>query len=290
MDAILSIMLFGASAAIAALLLDRRLATRKMLEAGSLSSPSSGLPLFLRPLRGLALRLQGISARLVTKGWRWRVEKRVVQAGKEGSVSAEEFCALQFAAALVGAFAAILLLGGAIPFRALLGAGLGWWLPAAWLVRRAVRRRQAVERELPGAFDWLTLSVEAGEGFAQALGRIATKLKEGPLREELMRLDADLRVGVRRKDALLGLARRVDLPALSSAVALLVQAEGVGTSVGPLLRSLSRRLREERLARAERRGVAAQQKALFPLVLCIMPATFVVIFGPLAVRLMLGGL
>lgn len=172
--------------------------------------------------------------------------------------------------------------GIAAPRRELLPAGL-----RRSLGRR--RRRAAIERDLPGMLDWLALSVEAGEGFAQALDRIAARLAPGPLREELGRLGADIQTGMPRRAALKLLSRRADVPALSSLCALLIQADVLGTGIGAVLRSVSGRLRTERFARAERRGVIAAQKALLPLILCIMPTTFIVVFGPLIVRLVTEG-
>lgn len=165
----------------------------------------------------------------------------------------------------------------------------GWVLPRVRLGQTARSRRRAIERCLPGVLDWLALSVEAGEGFAQALSRISAQMAPGPLREELGRLNAELQTGVVRRVALRSLSARAHVPALSSFCALLIQADVLGTSIGPVLRGVSQRLRSERFARAERQGIAAAQKALFPLVLCIMPATFLVVFGPLIVRLVTEG-
>ena len=151
-------------------------------------------------------------------------------------------------------------------------------------------RSGAIERALPGVLDWLALSVEAGEGFAQALARIAAQLAPGPLCDELACLDAGIRMGATRRDALAAMARRAQVPAISSLAALLIQADLLGTGIGPVLRVSAERLRLERFARAERAGVVAAQKALVPLVFCIMPATFVVVFGPLVVRVATGGI
>ena len=176
------------------------------------------------------------------------------------------------------------------PIGAAIGAVAGLLLPRAWLKRRAAHRREELERALPGVLDCLALSVEAGEGFAQALSRVTAGLARGPLKEELGALDADMRIGLARRDALSALGRRSGSASLSFVAAFVAQAETLGVGIAPVLRASSRRLRAERLARAEKRGAAAAQKALLPLVFCIMPATFVVVFGPLIARIATGGI
>lgn len=192
--------------------------------------------------------------------------------------------------ALIAAIWSVLVLPGPRWLTAVLGACLGAVTPLI-LSRAASRRRTlAIEIALPGALDWLALSVEAGEGFSQALVRIAGGLKHGPLKEDMQQLCAEMRIGVPRADALSAMAARSGSADLSAVVSLLVQADALGTGVGPVLRVFSRRLRARRLARAERRGAVAAQKALLPLAFCIMPATFVVVFGPLVARLATGGI
>jgi tight adherence protein C len=102
-------------------------------------------------------------------------------------------------------------------------------------------------------------------------------------------LDAALRMGTPRREALATLGRRSRAPSLASLCALLVQADRLGAGIGPALRATSARLRAARFARAERRGAIAAQMALIPLIVCIMPATFIVVFGPLVVRVATGG-
>jgi len=99
-----------------------------------------------------------------------------------------------------------------------------------------------------------------------------------------------LKLGSSRAEALRRMGARVGVPFLRSLAATLVQADRLGASIGPVLRAHAERARDERLARAERAGMYAAQKALVPLVFCIMPVTFIVIFGPLVARFLTGGL
>lgn len=194
------------------------------------------------------------------------------------------------AAAAFASLWSLAVLPGPAFVRLIAGGIAGYAAPFLWLKAKARRRAEMIELCLPGFLDWLALSVEAGESFAQALSRIAESMALGPLKEELSRLNADMRVGIARREALSSMARRAGSDELRAIVTLIVQADIMGASVGPVLRASSGRLRARRLASAERRGVAAAQKALVPLVLCIMPATFVVVFGPLIARLATGGI
>jgi tight adherence protein C len=151
-------------------------------------------------------------------------------------------------------------------------------------------RREAIERELPLALDMLTLSVEAGLDFGQALSRVASHLSGGPLSQELRQLDSAMRMGVPRATALAQLGDASASPAVSALAALLSQAERHGSGIAPALRAASARAQAARLARAERKGAVAAQMALLPLIFCIMPATFIIVFGPIAVRVATGGL
>jgi len=161
--------------------------------------------------------------------------------------------------------------------------------PAIWLRDRIRLRHRAISRALPYALDLLTLSVEAGLDFAAALSRVVEREKSGPLSHELSVVLRELRLGKTREDALRNLARRVELPALTSFVQALVHADRMGTPLGKVLRILSTQLRIDRSQRAEKLANEAPVKLLLPLVLCIFPTLFLMLFGPLAHQLFVEG-
>lgn len=153
-------------------------------------------------------------------------------------------------------------------------------------VRRIVlkrRRMDEVSRELPYVLDLLSLSVEAGLDFISAIDRIVRTGRKTVITDELRTLLDEIRLGKSRLDAIRAFGERLDHPAVRSFVGTLVQADRLGVPISKILMSHSEKLRSERLCRVERLGVKASQKLLFPLVFCIMPAVFVVIFGPLVV-------
>lgn len=94
----------------------------------------------------------------------------------------------------------------------------------------------------------------------------------------------DIRLGTSRADALKGFAARVPIPEVSSFVSMLVQADMLGASIGPVLQQQAERMRVERFQRAEKAGARATQKILVPLVLFIFPAVLIVLIGPVALQ------
>jgi tight adherence protein C len=223
--------------------------------------------------------------------WRERIDGWSRTAGRPRDLRPGELIALSQMGAVAG-----LLLGFLLSGSLHLGAGTcipltlaGALFPAIWL-RDCVRlRHRAISRALPYALDLLTLSVEAGLDFAAALSKVVERGSSGPLAHELAVVLKELRLGKTREEALRNLARRVELPALTSFVQALVHADRMGTPLGKVLRILSTQLRIERTQRAEKLANEAPVKLLLPLVLCIFPTLFLMLFGPLAHQFFLEG-
>jgi tight adherence protein C len=167
----------------------------------------------------------------------------------------------------------------------LIGALLGFYLPGIWLGRRIGQRRVLIARGLPDALDLLSISVSAGLGFDGALAEVVQRW-QNPLTEELATVQRDMRLGMSRREALRALNERVGVPEITSLVAVVVQAEEMGTPLRDALRLQSEQMRMQRRHKAEEKARQAVIKMLVPMVLFIFPAIFVVLLGPTVPLLM----
>ncbi len=282
---------------LASTLLERRDETRRLRAMGR---PATSL-LFklLRPVaRWVAFYVGGISARIEMALGRtaeqsylvrpriW-AEKRLRSAAYPEGVTADEMLGLIALGGIVG-----LLFGVALDQRLQFGLvilftlGIGLYLPMLWVRGRIRRRQDEIRRSLPYALDLLTLSVEAGLDFTQAMTRIVRKLGDSALAVELGQTVRDIHLGRTRVQALRELSRRVDLTELNSLVGALIQADELGSSLGPILRIQADQLRTRRSQAAEKLAMEAPVKILLPLILFIFPTIFIMIFGPIALKLL----
>jgi tight adherence protein C len=156
---------------------------------------------------------------------------------------------------------------------------LGFMLPALWLGQKIRSRKNSVIRSLPDALDLLTICVEAGLGFDQAMQKVAEKWDD-ELSRAFARVLHEIRLGKTRREALRELANRLDLSDVTSFVAAVIQAEQLGVSIAKVLRIQSDQMRIRRRQRAEEKAHQAPVKMLFPMVFLIFPAIWIVLLGP----------
>jgi tight adherence protein C len=142
-----------------------------------------------------------------------------------------------------------------------------------------------VKAQLPDALDLLAVSVEAGLGFDGAIAKI-TEHMEGELADECTLALGEMRIGESRQEALKRMAERVNAPELQSFVRAIIQADQLGISLGRILRVQAVDSRNRRQMAAEERAMKAPIKMLFPTVMFIFPAMFVVILGPAVLNIM----
>jgi tight adherence protein C len=171
---------------------------------------------------------------------------------------------------------------------ALVASGVGYVLPGMVLARKAKRRQHRIRLGLPDALDLLVVSVEAGLGLDQAIQRVGAELAfaHPDLCDELRLINLELRAGKPRPEALHNFAERTGLDDIRGLVTMLVQTDKFGTSVAQSLRVHSDTVRTKRRQRAEEAAAKIGVKMVFPLVLCIFPAIYVVTLGPAAIRFM----
>jgi tight adherence protein C len=168
-----------------------------------------------------------------------------------------------------------------------LSALLGFYLPDIWLRQKTDKRKIELLHALPDALDLLVICVEAGMGLDSAIYRVAqeTKLNSPALSGELQLMNLEIRAGKQRKDALKNLALRTNLEEINSLVTLLIQTEQFGTSMADALRVYSDSYRTQRYQKAEEKAAQLPVKLIFPLLIFIFPALFVVLLGPAAISI-----
>jgi tight adherence protein C len=230
-------------------------------------------------------RALDIARRVTPAGYVENLKKNIVLAGNPPGFEVDKFLIWK----VFGAASGVLWIALAFafladyPLVALLGVGGAWacsfFLPDLRLRDRIRKRRKEIERRLPDTLDLLVISVEAGLGFEQALDRTATTVP-GPLSEEIRRMLQETRMGASRADALRALDERTDVEDLRTFVIAMLQADTFGVSVARILRTQADEMRGRRRFKAQEMSQKAPVKMLFPLILCIFPATLIVVVLP----------
>jgi tight adherence protein C len=229
-------------------------------------------------------KLAGIVLRVHPKTTTDSVRGKLLAAGLGRTVTPTGFLAAK-AAVAIGAFFLGALFGGATASGVgafvfgLIFAALGFLAPDFIVGAKARRRRDNLKAQLPDALDLLAVSVEAGLGFDGAISKLTDNM-DGPLTEEFGLTLNEIRIGESRQDALKKLSERCDTPEVSAFVRAIVQADQLGISLGRILRVQATDSRLRRQAAAEEKAMKAPIKMLFPTVLFIFPAMFLVILGP----------
>jgi tight adherence protein C len=217
------------------------------------------------------------------------VQKRLIAAGYF-RVGARRFIGYRVLITLGLPFITIWLLAllgasaGSIILLAVIAAALGWVLPGFALSTQARKRLGRIDYAMPELIDLLVVILEAGVAFTGAL-RIASERVGGPLGDELRLTIQEQNLGLGTLEAMENWAERCPSPAVQGFVRAMVQGERLGISIGQILRNLALEMRKKRRAAAEERAQKAAIKILFPLVILIFPAMFVIILGPALYRI-----
>lgn len=172
-------------------------------------------------------------------------------------------------------------------FMLLLCASIGYYLPNVLLSQVVKRRQREIFENFPDALDLLTVCVEAGLSLEQALNKVASEmqLKSLVLSHELELVLIEMRAGFSKEKALRNLALRTGVEDIDTLVAMLIQSERFGTSMGDSLRVHSESLRSKRRFRAEEAAAKIALKLLFPLIFFIFPTLLLVLLGPAFIQI-----
>ncbi len=224
---------------------------------------------------------------------RTNYHRKLITANMRDEITPDEFMALKvvmtFFIPLLIVYIGVAL-GFSIPLLGLpILFVLGFVFPDLWLAERVAIRRRAITRALPYTLDLLTLSVEAGLDFIAAIQRLSERTDQNALLLEFNHMLKEIRLGTSRADALKNLSDRLQIEEITSFTTLLIQADQLGASIGQVLRAQSDQLRSKRFQLAEAAGARASQLILLPLVICIFPAIFIVILGPIILSIVQRG-
>lgn len=222
-----------------------------------------------------------------------KLKSKLAHAGFRGENAVSTFLGVKFALVLLG-----LTIGGGsfaalkgLNTEALMGAvgtgGVCFYLPdvVVWFLRR--NRQDAVFMSLPDALDLMVVCVEAGLGLDQAMRKVSEEMKKTyPIMAgEFALCNLQLQMGRARNDVLHELGARTGVDDLKALSAILIQADKFGSSVAQALRVQSDSMRTRRRQLAEEKAAKTAVKLIFPLVLFIFPALFVVLVGPAAITM-----
>ncbi len=249
-------------------------------------------PLKERALGPVLHGLTDLGRRFTPTGYVDKVRQKFVYTGDAGADAVDRFLAVRVVTAVAAVFAffaffvfglvplegkANLAAGGLVMLVLLIG-------PDASLNRKVEARQLALQRMLPDVLDLLTISVEAGLGFEQAIDRVIEAVP-GPLTDEFSRMLGEVRAGSSRADAMRAMDERCNVAEIRSFVLAILQADTFGVSIGRVLRSQAEEMRIKRRQIAQEKAQKAPVKMLIPMVFCIFPALFVVVLGPAALNI-----
>ena len=164
----------------------------------------------------------------------------------------------------------------------LFGTAAGWILPRFLMEKKVGKRQETLRLSLPDALDMLVVSVEAGLGLDQAIQHVSREIavSHPELSEDLSLVTLEMRAGKRRADAMRNFAERTGESEIKKLVAILIQNDRFGTSMGESLRNHSDFLRTRRRQDAEERAGKVGVKLVFPIFFFILPSMLVVAAGP----------
>lgn len=168
---------------------------------------------------------------------------------------------------------------------ALFGFFMSYTVMRYHLTLTITQRRRQIEQQLPDVLDLLSISVEAGLGFEQAISHIIANIK-GPLIDELTVTYREMSMGRTRRDALILLGERCGVEEIQTFVSALVQAGQLGIPMKNVLQSQADAMRQARKAKIQEKAMKVSVKILIPMLLFIFPVIFIVLLGPAAVRIM----
>jgi tight adherence protein C len=285
--------LFGSLAVLTGIMLSliiaREAPEQRRLRSAALSARETGLIVPPTTLTESPSELAKRLASYVPKSPReiGRLQKRFALAGYHDLMPAVIYSMGEMALPIVLGGATLLYVGlGRGIFFALLIALAGYAIPGFWLERQINARKKEIRNGLPDALDLVIVCLEAGSGLDQAIVKATEELAISypALAEELRMVTSEIRAGKPRLEAFRNFADRTRVDDVRSLIGMLIQTDRFGTSVAQALRTHADVSRTKRRQRAEEQAAKVGVKLVFPLVLCLFPAFYVVMLGPAIIQ------
>jgi len=215
--------------------------------------------------------------------------------GMEDRFSREYFLFLQEISGLAALLAGIMLLKDAVYCLAALGTGvIGFLAPEFWLRYKIGEKQEMILKELPDAIDIITASIEGGLSLSQAISRYAqenyteSKKVKNDLAKEITATMQKIQLGKSFEDAMIELSAKWNIKEMDSFTAVFIQADKMGGNVKGILRAQAEEMRNKRFQTMKKKAYEAPVKLLIPLLIFIFPVVFIVLFGPIVIKLMQG--
>lgn len=218
------------------------------------------------------------------------LENKIIKAGNPGNLTVKEWVNIQALLITILPFLTLIAFrnsgvpAGTVIMLILSEAAMGFVLPGFILGKMLTARQKIILNSLPDVIDLITVSVEAGLGFDGALMKVVDK-KPGPLASEFDKVLQEIKVGRQKKDALRDMSQRIDIQDLTAFVGAIIQADQFGVGIANVLRIQSEQMRLRRKQRAQERAMKVPVKMLIPMVVFIFPTLFIVLLGPVVIKL-----
>ena len=242
------------------------------------------LPLFVRLLLPFISVTRPAASGNAFAVWRDMAAPKLWMAGLGDAFTPVDYIALRLVFLIVSLLLIVLGMAAGQILICLALALLFAVYPGVWISSTIRKRQLSIMKALPNVLDLLTLSVESGRDLLSALRDILARRKVDPLGEELLRTFQEIQLGRKRTDALRALTLRVRQADLTAAINAIIQAEELGVSIAQILHIQSDMQRNKRFMLAEKLANEASVKIIIPIILLILPAVFLVLVGPLALR------
>ena len=257
-----------------------------------------------RPARGALVRRQDVSHPILA--WvqrstlndpkdRLKLRLDLIQAGFDSAAAPSWFVISRFGLAtglplaflLAQNFLARPASGFQLIFFSLMLSASGFVAPRLFVDSRAGSLRSEIENEFPDALDLMVVCVDAGLGLESAFVRVGEETTESHphISREFERVSQELRAGRSRSEALKSFGERIQVDAIKSFVALLIQTDALGVSIGQALRTYSTEMRERRVLKAEEKAMRIPVLLTLPLVACILPVIVTALLLPVIIDL-----